>query len=116
MDRSARVIEGDSVARNARRLLSHVETSARIDRRRAARRRSRKGARRARLGKELQGRVPQVCLDLFARQYALEMVNLLLRVDQRLNEEKQKISALDFDDLELRTLAAGASGSDRAHV
>ena len=54
--------------------------------------------------KELQGRVPQVCLDLFARQYALEMVNLLLRIDQRLNEEKQKLSALDFDDLELRTL------------
>jgi len=56
-------------------------------------------------GKDLQGRVPQVCLDLFARQYALEMVNLLLRVDQRLNEEKQKIAALDFDDLELRTLS-----------
>ena len=56
-------------------------------------------------GRELQGRVPQVCLDLFARQYALEMVNLLLRVDQRLNEEKQKIAALDFDDLELRTLS-----------
>jgi ATP-dependent helicase/nuclease subunit A len=55
-------------------------------------------------GKGLQGRVPQVCLDLFARQYALEMVNLLLRIDQRLNEEKQKLSALDFDDLELRTL------------
>ena len=55
--------------------------------------------------KNLQGRVPQVCLDLFARQYALEMVNVLTRVDQRLNEEKQKISALDFDDLELRTLS-----------
>jgi ATP-dependent helicase/nuclease subunit A len=54
--------------------------------------------------KELGGRVPQVCLDLFARQYALELINLLTRVDQRLNEEKQKISALDFDDLELRTL------------
>ena len=54
--------------------------------------------------KNFQGRVPQVCLDLFARQYALEMVNVLLRVDQRLNEEKQKMSALDFDDLELRTL------------
>ena len=54
--------------------------------------------------KNLQGRVPQVCLDLFARQYALEIVNLLLRIDQRLNEEKQKLSALDFDDLELRTL------------
>jgi ATP-dependent helicase/nuclease subunit A len=56
-------------------------------------------------GKEFQGRVPQVCLDLFARQYALEIVNLLLRVDQRLNEEKQKLAALDFDDLELRTLS-----------
>ena len=54
--------------------------------------------------KELKGRVPQVCLDLFASQYALEMVNLLMRIDQRLNEEKQKLSALDFDDLELRTL------------
>jgi len=54
---------------------------------------------------DLQGRVPQVCLDIFAQQYALEMVNLLMRVDQRLNEEKQKISALDFDDLELRTLS-----------
>lgn len=54
--------------------------------------------------KDLKGRVPQVCLDLFARQYALEMVNLLLRIDHRLNEEKQKLSALDFDDLELRTL------------
>src|ERR1041385_8282483 len=55
--------------------------------------------------KNLQGRLAQVCLDLFARQYALEMVNLLLRIDQRLNEEKQKLSALDFDDLELRTLS-----------
>jgi ATP-dependent helicase/nuclease subunit A len=55
--------------------------------------------------KSLQGRVPQVALDLFARQYALKMINLLSRVDQRLNEEKQKISALDFDDLELRTLS-----------
>ncbi|HEY7543641.1 MAG TPA: UvrD-helicase domain-containing protein, partial [Blastocatellia bacterium] len=55
--------------------------------------------------KNFQGRVPQVCFDLFARQYALEMVNLLVRVDQRLNEEKQKISALDFDDLELRALS-----------
>ena len=54
--------------------------------------------------KNFQGRLPQVCLDLFARQYALEMINVLTRVDQRLNEEKQKISALDFDDLELRTL------------
>jgi ATP-dependent helicase/nuclease subunit A len=54
--------------------------------------------------RDLKGRVPQVCLDIFASQYALELVNVLLRIDQRLNEEKQKLSALDFDDLELRTL------------
>jgi ATP-dependent helicase/nuclease subunit A len=55
--------------------------------------------------KNLAGRVPQICLDLFASRYALEMVSLLTRIDQRLNEEKQKLSALDFDDLELRTLS-----------
>jgi ATP-dependent helicase/nuclease subunit A len=54
--------------------------------------------------KELAGRLPQVCLDLFASRYALEMVSLLTRIDERLNEEKQKLSALDFDDLEIRTL------------
>ncbi|HYN26426.1 MAG TPA: UvrD-helicase domain-containing protein, partial [Pyrinomonadaceae bacterium] len=54
--------------------------------------------------KDLLGRVPQICLDLFARQYALEIVMLLTHIDQRLNEEKQKLSALDFDDLELRAL------------
>ncbi|MEP6818588.1 MAG: UvrD-helicase domain-containing protein [bacterium] len=54
--------------------------------------------------KELLGRVPQVSLDLFAKQYALEIALLLTRIDERLNQEKQKISALDFDDLELRTL------------
>ena len=55
--------------------------------------------------KNLGGLVPQICLDLFASRYALEMVSLLTRIDQRLNEEKQKLSALDFDDLELRTLS-----------
>jgi len=51
------------------------------------------------------GRVPQICLDLFARQYALEIANALTRIDERLKEEKQKLSALDFDDLELKALA-----------
>lgn len=54
--------------------------------------------------KDLLGRVPQVSLDLFARQYALEMALLLRRIDDKLHEEKQKMSALDFDDLELRAL------------
>ncbi|HEY0431525.1 MAG TPA: UvrD-helicase domain-containing protein, partial [Pyrinomonadaceae bacterium] len=43
--------------------------------------------------KELAGRVPQVSLDLFAKQYALELALLLNRIDERLNEEKHKISA-----------------------
>lgn len=56
-------------------------------------------------GRDFSGRLPQVCLDLFASRYALEMINLLTEIDRRLNEEKHKISALDFDDLENRTLA-----------
>jgi len=52
----------------------------------------------------LEGRVPQISLDLFARDYALELVNVLSRIDERLSAEKQKLSALDFDDLEVRTL------------
>jgi ATP-dependent helicase/nuclease subunit A len=55
--------------------------------------------------KELRGRIPQFCFDMFASRYALEMISLLTRIHERLNEEKQKLSALDFDDLEVRTLA-----------
>jgi ATP-dependent helicase/nuclease subunit A len=53
---------------------------------------------------DYSGLIPQVCFDHFAQVYALEMVNLLVEIDKRLTEEKQKISALDFDDLELRAL------------
>jgi len=55
-------------------------------------------------GKELGGRIPQICLDLFAGTYALEIVSVLTRIHERLNEEKYKLSALDFDDLETRTI------------
>jgi len=54
--------------------------------------------------KELGGRIPRICLDLFAGTYALEIVSVLTRIHERLNEEKYKISALDFDDLETRTI------------
>ncbi len=54
---------------------------------------------------KVSGQLPQLCFDLFARQYALEMAHTLSRIDERLTEEKQKLSALDFDDLELRALA-----------
>ncbi|MFN2500076.1 MAG: UvrD-helicase domain-containing protein [Pyrinomonadaceae bacterium] len=53
---------------------------------------------------DYSGLVPQLCFDLFARDYAFELISLLERIDQRLREEKQKLSALDFDDLELRAL------------
>ena len=55
-------------------------------------------------GKELAGKLPQVCLDMFASRYALEMISLLTEIDKQLDQEKQKLSALDFDDLEIRTL------------
>ena len=54
--------------------------------------------------KELAGRVPQLCLDRFAQEYALELIHLLIRVHERLEEEKHKLSALDFADLELKAL------------
>jgi ATP-dependent exoDNAse (exonuclease V) beta subunit len=55
--------------------------------------------------KELSGSIPQICFDVFARNSALEIINVLSRIDERLNEEKHKLSALDFDDLQLRALA-----------
>jgi ATP-dependent helicase/nuclease subunit A len=55
--------------------------------------------------KELLGEIPQLCLDIFARGYALEIANMLSVVDSRFKDEKQKLSALDFDDLESRTLS-----------
>lgn len=53
---------------------------------------------------DYSGLIPQICFDYFAQVYALEMVNILTTIDKRLNEEKQKLSALDFDDLEIRAL------------
>jgi ATP-dependent helicase/nuclease subunit A len=53
---------------------------------------------------DLAGRVPQLCLDLFAQDYALELIHVLIRIDERLQDEKHKLSALDFADLELKAL------------
>ena len=54
--------------------------------------------------KDLAGRVPQIALDLFAGITRSSWSLCSSRIDERLNEEKQKLSALDFDDLEIRTL------------
>jgi ATP-dependent helicase/nuclease subunit A len=50
------------------------------------------------------GRLPQMRFDLFAKEYATELVKLLKNIDQRFLEKKQLLSVLDFDDLQQRTL------------
>jgi len=60
----------------------------------------------------LRGRVPCVGFDLLARDYALALLKLLGEIDRRLESEKQRLSALDFDDLQLRALKL----LDRAEV
>ncbi len=52
----------------------------------------------------LRGRVPCLGFDLLAKDYALALIKLLGEIDRRLEVEKQRLSVLDFDDLQLRTL------------
>src|SRR5688500_19461209 len=42
--------------------------------------------------------------DLLARDYAIALVRLLQNIDRRFTEKKQELSALDFDDLQIRTI------------
>src|SRR6185369_9416352 len=48
------------------------------------------------------GLVPQICFDLQAKYYALEVIEVLKEVERRYREKKQELAALDFDDLQLR--------------
>ncbi|MFN2492892.1 MAG: UvrD-helicase domain-containing protein [Pyrinomonadaceae bacterium] len=50
------------------------------------------------------GLVPQICFDLQAKDYALEVADVLREVERRYREKKQILAALDFDDLQLRAL------------
>ena len=52
----------------------------------------------------LGGRVPCIGFDLLAKDYALALLKLLREIDRRLDAEKQRLSVLDFDDLQLRAL------------
>jgi ATP-dependent helicase/nuclease subunit A len=54
--------------------------------------------------KNHRGRVPQIFFDLFAGRYAQELVEVVRRIEQRLDEEKRRMAALDFDDLQTRAL------------
>ncbi len=55
-------------------------------------------------GDRVGGKVPALCFDLLAKDYAISLVKVLRDIERRLDEEKQRLSALDFDDLQLRTL------------
>ena len=50
------------------------------------------------------GLVPQICFDLRAQDYALEVIEVLKEVELRYREKKQNLAALDFEDLQLRAL------------
>jgi ATP-dependent helicase/nuclease subunit A len=52
----------------------------------------------------LRGRVPSTGFDLLARDYSLALLKLLGEIERRLDSEKQRLSVLDFDDLQLRAL------------
>jgi len=45
------------------------------------------------------GRLPKICFDIHAREFALEMLGVVRQIEQRLEEEKRRTAALDFDDL-----------------
>jgi ATP-dependent helicase/nuclease subunit A len=52
----------------------------------------------------LAGKLPCIGFDLLARNYASAVLNLTHEIQRRLDEEKQRLSVVDFDDLQLRTL------------
>jgi ATP-dependent helicase/nuclease subunit A len=52
----------------------------------------------------LRGKVPSIGFDLLAKDYARALLKLLREIERRLESEKQRLSVLDFDDLQLRVL------------
>lgn len=52
----------------------------------------------------LRGKLSSIGFDLLAKEYSLALLKLLREIDRRLDLEKQKLSVLDFDDLQLRAL------------
>jgi ATP-dependent helicase/nuclease subunit A len=52
----------------------------------------------------LRGKVPSLGFDLLAKDYSLALLRILREIERRLDAEKQRLSVLDFDDLQLRAL------------
>jgi ATP-dependent helicase/nuclease subunit A len=53
---------------------------------------------------KLGGLVPQKFFDLHARRYSTELIEVVKTIERRLDDEKRRRSALDFDDLQVRAL------------
>jgi ATP-dependent helicase/nuclease subunit A len=52
----------------------------------------------------LRGKLPAIGFDMLAGKYARALLELLREIATRLDAEKQRLSVLDFDDLQLRAL------------
>ncbi len=52
----------------------------------------------------LGGLVPQKFFDLHARRYAAALIDIVKAIERRLDDEKRRRPALDFDDLQVRAL------------
>lgn len=52
----------------------------------------------------LRGSVARAFFDLRAKRYARELIKVVASAEQRLDEEKRRMSVLDFDDLQIRAL------------
>jgi ATP-dependent helicase/nuclease subunit A len=55
-------------------------------------------------GKDLSGLLPRVWLDFEAREYAAKLAEITADLERQLRAEKQRIGALDFDDLQTGVL------------
>ncbi len=50
------------------------------------------------------GSVPALRFDIVAKEYACEALLLISKIDERLDQTKRQLAALDYDDLQLRAL------------
>ncbi|CAN5611514.1 helicase-exonuclease AddAB subunit AddA [soil metagenome] len=50
------------------------------------------------------GQIPSLRFDLVAREYACEVLKVVISIETRLEETKRQLAVLDFDDLQIRAL------------
>ncbi|MGH9900179.1 MAG: UvrD-helicase domain-containing protein, partial [Pyrinomonadaceae bacterium] len=65
--------------------------------------------------KDPGGYLSQIYFDVLAVEYATDVIDVIRLIDERLNSEKQKMAALDYDDLQIRLLRMLADHREMAH-